>query len=371
MKVLFLTNYPSPYRVKFFNEIGKRADLTVLFERSTVNRKVRNAKWIGDSFMNFKGIFLSGIKVGEAEGFCPGVLKYIKKNAYDKIIVGVYSSPTQMLAILYMKIREIKFWISTDGGVVKNERKLNYFLKRFFISAADGWFSTGKISDEYLTHYGADEGKIYRYPFSSFYENQLYEVDRFLLDSSKDTIRKRLGMVEKRIILSVGRFSYLAGYGKGYDVLLKAAGELSDEIGIYIVGDEPTEEFIRIKDEANLEHVHFVGFKEPDELKYYYAAADMFVLMTVYDVWGLVINEAMMYQLPVVTTDMCLAGTELVGDENGTILPVGDADGLVKVIKNLFLNEKVMISLGAESRKKISGYTIEKMAEAHIEALGF
>ena len=33
MKILFLTNIPSPYRVDFFNELGKLCDLTVLFEK--------------------------------------------------------------------------------------------------------------------------------------------------------------------------------------------------------------------------------------------------------------------------------------------------------------------------------------------------
>lgn len=33
MKILWLTNIPSPYRVKFFNELGTKCDLTVVFEK--------------------------------------------------------------------------------------------------------------------------------------------------------------------------------------------------------------------------------------------------------------------------------------------------------------------------------------------------
>ena len=39
MKVLFLANVPSPYRVDFFNELGKYCDLTVLFEKATSERE--------------------------------------------------------------------------------------------------------------------------------------------------------------------------------------------------------------------------------------------------------------------------------------------------------------------------------------------
>ena len=58
MKVLFLTNIPSPYRVDFFNEIGKYCDLTVLFEKGFSNE--RDTSWKNYSFDNFKGIFLKG-----------------------------------------------------------------------------------------------------------------------------------------------------------------------------------------------------------------------------------------------------------------------------------------------------------------------
>ena len=44
MKILFLTNIPSPYRVDFFNELGKMSNLTVLYERDNAND--RNKMWL-------------------------------------------------------------------------------------------------------------------------------------------------------------------------------------------------------------------------------------------------------------------------------------------------------------------------------------
>ena len=46
LKVLFLTNVPSPYRVDFFNALGELCELTVLFETKTA--KSRNEAWIAD-----------------------------------------------------------------------------------------------------------------------------------------------------------------------------------------------------------------------------------------------------------------------------------------------------------------------------------
>ncbi|WP_041077414.1 hypothetical protein [Thermotoga caldifontis] len=56
MKVLFLTNIPSPYRVDFFEELGKYVDLTVLFER--LHAKDRERDWHKLAFKNFRADFL-------------------------------------------------------------------------------------------------------------------------------------------------------------------------------------------------------------------------------------------------------------------------------------------------------------------------
>jgi len=42
-KVLFLTNYPSPYRVQFFDELGKYMDVTVLFSERKEDKTHRSA----------------------------------------------------------------------------------------------------------------------------------------------------------------------------------------------------------------------------------------------------------------------------------------------------------------------------------------
>ena len=52
------------------------------------------------------------------------------------------------------------------------------------------------------------------------------------------------------------------------------------------------------------------------------------------DIWGLVINEAMAYGLPIITTDNCLAGLELIkNEENGYIIPVNNTELLAQYAK--------------------------------------
>ena len=77
-------------------------------------------------------------------------------------------------------------------------------------------------------------------------------------------------------------------------------------------------------------------FMRKDQLKEYFLISDLFILPTKEDIWGLVMNEAMGYGLPVITTDKCIAGVELITDEiNGYIVPINYVEELSN--KNNFI----------------------------------
>lgn len=170
----------------------------------------------------------------------------------------------------------------------------------------------------------------------------------------------------KKIVVSVGQFIYR----KGFDVLLNAWAKCSKNYELYIIGSEVTKEYQEIQNKLKLDNVYFEGFKTKEELRKYYKAADLFVLPTREDIWGLVINEAMAEGLPVITTEKCVAGLELVkNDENGYIVPVDDTDSLAEKITKILEDEQLCERMGKNSLEKIRNYTIEKMAIAHIEGL--
>lgn len=184
-------------------------------------------------------------------------------------------------------------------------------------------------------------------------------------EEEKIKIRNELKIKEKQIVLAVGQFIHR----KGFDVLLNAVEKLPKNIGFYFVGGKPTEEYLKIRNEKNLTNIHFVGFKNKSELKKYYMAADLFVHPTREDIWGLVINEAMAHGLPIITTNRCIAGLELVEDNvNGFVIDVDNVDMLSARIVEILMHKDIK-ELGENSLSKISEYTIEKMAEKHIDIL--
>lgn len=358
MKIMFLSNIPSPYRLDFFNELGKYIDLKVVFEAKR-NLKL-NKQWYSDEFKNFKAIFL---KEGEIEERKVNwkILKYINKKNQDLIVVTNYSYFTELVAILYIKLKHIPYCMEVDGGVIRNEKWIIRKFKTFLIKGAKAYISPSKDTDKFLIHYGADKDKIYRYSFTSLKKDDL--LNNLLSIDEKVKIRQELGISEQKMIISVGQFIHR----KGYDILLKSCENLDKNIGIYIIGGNPTEEYLKLKENLNLTNVHFINFKTKEEIKKYYKAADLFVLPTREDIWGLVINEAMGHGLPIITTDKCIAGLELVKDyENGFIVPVENSDLLQKNIEKILKDESLCNKLSKSSLEKIKKYTIENMVREHI-----
>ncbi len=359
MKLLFMTNVPSPYRVDFFNELGKYCELTVLFEKNTSDE--RDASWKQHNFRNFQGIVMKGKSLGVDVAFCPEVIKYLKKDRYDHIICTGFNSPTTMLAITWLRLRGIPYYLESDGGFAKSGKGFKESVKRHFIRGAKGYFSTAKANDEYYLCYGATQDKLIRYPFSSVHDADV--LPELPADDKKKQLRDKLGMQEEKIALYVGRMLDL----KGVDILLHAAKDLAPQIGLYMVGGEPSEAYRMILEQYDLGHVHFRSFQTKEGLSDYYQAADVFVMPTRGDVWGLVLNEAMAKGLPVISTDRCIAALEMVKDrQTGVVVPVEDADALAGAINRL-LEDPALLREYSKNALALSGeYTIETMAQKHI-----
>ena len=361
-RILFLTNIPSPYRVNFFNELGKKCDLTVLFEKATSSE--RDKSWGNYDFQNFKGIVLNGKALDADKAFSKEVLKYLREFKYETIIVADAATPTGMLAIEYMKLHKIPYYIEGDGGFAKSGRGLKEKIKKHFIKGAKGYFSTSKEHDRYYITYGAQEKSIYRYPFTSLKDEDIAE--NAASTEERNALRNKLGITEEKIVITVGQFIPR----KGFDVLINACKSFKDNIGVYIIGGKPTGDYIKLKEDSGFKNIHFVDFMLKPHLNEYFRASDLFVLPTREDIWGLVVNEAMAQGLPVITTYRCIAGLELVENgKNGFIVPCDSPEILAKKINAVLCDDELKNAMSAESLKKISNYTFSKMADTHLKVL--
>lgn len=358
-KVLFISNIPTPYRNDFYNELGKEIDLTVVYEAKGASDQGIRFNWDMSQIKHYKAVFLKDGNI-EENRVDKEIFTYLREQ-WDYIFVTNYSYRTEMFAIIYLKIHRIPYIMEVDGGVLKSENWLKGKYKKFLISGAKAYFSPSKSTDAFLEHYGAKKEKINRHTFTSLHRNQVLNYP--LVIEQKKMIRGELGVNEKNMIVGVGQLIYR----KGWDLLIDIAKTVN--AGIYIIGDgELKSQYEKKICEEQINNIHFVGFLSNEKTTQFYRAADFFVLPTRYDIWGLVVNEALANGLPVITTTECVSGVELIKDRiNGILVRADDKKDLQSAIAYLLDNSNKRTQMAVEAIETIKTYTIESMVEKHLD----
>ena len=158
---------------------------------------------------------------------------------------------------------------------------------------------------------------------------------------------------------------------KGVDVLLEAFARLAGSARLLLVGREAElPAMLAAMPEAARARVEYAGFQPPEALPRFFAQADVFVLPSRYDGWGVVVNQALGAGLPVVCSDTVGAGHDLVADEtNGLKFPCGDATALARCMQRFLDAPELIAKWGDASRAKAAEYLPERGAARWVEAL--
>ena len=150
--------------------------------------------------------------------------------------------------------------------------------------------------------------------------------------------------VGKTVILYLG---YL-WKRKGVDYLIEAVKSIHDRRAVLLIaGSGPEENRLRQLADGS-DNIRFLGYADKSKKAWLYEIADIFVLPTLHDAWGLVINEAMFYGLPVITTTAA-GGSDIVSD-NGIIVPAGNVNALRDALLLLIRDQTLRLRMGNRSR---------------------
>lgn len=344
-RVLYLTNIEVPYRVRFFNELEKHCDLTVLYERrKSANR---DNKWASGEAKNYRVEYLDGNDVGDENGFSWRILGLVKEN-WDVVVVGCYNSRVQMLAMAYMRLNHIPFVINLDGEPFIGTG-MKAFVKKMMLKGADGYLTAGVKSGESLKAAIGDKRPVVPYFFSSLNDVEIAGNAR-----SK----------EKRedYVLVVGQYYDY----KGMDVAFRVAC-MDSSIRYKFVGmGIRTELFLKEMGEMP-ENVEVIPFLQKPDLEEEYRRCSLLLLPTRQECWGLVVNEAASFGTPIVSTWGSGAAMEFIGgDYHQFLARPGDADSLLECVRKCLKadNSEFSAYLKEVSKK----YSIEKSVVAHLKA---
>jgi len=153
-------------------------------------------------------------------------------------------------------------------------------------------------------------------------------IDRSPFKSEK--LRQEWGVGLGGVV--VGFVGKLAGY-KAPDLLLRAVAQLRQRgkgVHVVIVGSGQLEgELKTLQASLELANVHWIGFVNQGEMPFHYHAMDVLVLPSVFEAWGLVLNEAMACGVPCIASDVVGAAPDLIeGRGTGLTFRSGDVGAL-------------------------------------------
>lgn len=346
-KIIWLTNLPAPYRIEFFNQLGQFVDLQVIFERSKSDN--RNINWFDYNFNNFKGIILEGKCLKDMQK----IKKILSQEKFDFAFNSDYSSCLGMYFYFLCKKENIKLILEADGGIPKYRGPLDKIIS-LIMRSYSFYFSSGRYTDLYFKYYNIDENKIIHYNFTSLTENEIKINSMHKLREDEHILN----------VLSIGQQIYR----KGFDILIKAISKLDFEITVDIIGGKPSPEIKKMIIDNSLENIKFYDFMKKEELNEYFLKADMFVLPSREEIWGLVVNEAISFNLPVITSDNCIAGKEFCDlAEIGLIYENENYTDLANKIKTLHDDQEMRYKLSRNCELINMEFTIENMAKKHVD----
>lgn len=353
-KILILSIYPAPYRLGLCEFFSNFYQTDVFFEYS--NGDKRDKRWFLSG-----GSHLLDTKNGRQQ------YKQAYKNLkqYDLVVLYDYATTEGRKLITRCKRAKIPYVINCDGVILTQKRNfLKDIIKRWLLSKASAYMASGEHAKEYFLRYGAKEDKVFLHGFSTLKESDM--LRECVTQSEKIRLREKLGLpLDKKIAIAVGRFIPL----KRYDYLLQEWYRIDEQCCLLLIGGgDEYEHYQQIIKKDNLKNVIIEQFHPTEELYDYYKAADIFIHPSSYEAWGLVINEAMAKGLPIVVSNTCTAGLELVKEgQNGYLFPMGQEDVAIERIQNLLNDDSLRQDMANESLKTIQGYTMENMAKTHMQ----
>lgn len=363
MKVAFFHNIIAPYRIPLFEKLSKKLDLKVYFGKASSSKR----KWKINNPLKFKYEILKNF--GEFYLFSTINLTLIFKLIKGKynFFIGADANlfGTQISFIIAKILRKpfILWIVERDYSLIEKRPTIFKIVKTTSIIVskhADACVVPGIDAKRRLMRIGIQENKIHISPNAT-----PIPIIREAYEKTNQNLREKLGIPQNyKIFLSL---SYLRKE-KGIQHLIEAYKWFKqdrEDIALIIIGDGPYRETLE-KLSYGIPDIHFPGYiSEIEEKANYYKTADVFILPSLKDTWGLTINEAMICETPIITTHD-VGARELIRD-NGYVIPSRDPFVLHKSMVNILENN--LKNMGLKSWKYIQDYSIEKEAQGFIEAI--
>jgi glycosyltransferase involved in cell wall biosynthesis len=346
MRLGIVTSHPIQYQAPLFRALAERVDLGVYFAHHATGKDQAEAgfdvsfDWDTDLTSGFRNIFLKNVSrrpsITRFAGCdTPSIGNLLAADKLDVLVVYGWHLKSYLQAAKSARKLRIPVMVRTDSHL-DTPRPL---LKRVFKAAVHPAFlqqfamflATGSRAAQYLRRYCVPESRIRIVPYCIDVATFASTAERGR--ANRERLRAELGAVDgEQIVLFVGKLIAL----KGIPILIEALARLAASgraVRLLVVGSGPLARELAEMANARSLPATFVGFVNQVRMPEIYASADVLVLPSYSETWGIVVNEAFACRLPAIVSDRVGCAPDMITDGlTGAVVEAGNVERLAAAV---------------------------------------
>jgi glycosyltransferase involved in cell wall biosynthesis len=368
VRLRWVTWWPAPYWVARFEHLVDRPDLD--FEVVFLSGSQPYHEWdLDSSAWRFRYVVIrqgsAAIGYGGRSPRLAAIPRLISGGPSVNLVMP-YGDPTLVVAGAAARLKKIPLFpfVPNTSFELRRRGAIAEAAKRWFLRGASAVLVPGPLQEQYVRTY-VRPGKPVITLGNPVNTEQLRPVARTLRGRRKE-LRTARGWNEGEVVLAfVGRLAP----EKALDALLEAtarARAAGAPVRVALAGSGPSESTLRRLAGHLALPADFLGYLNVTEVAELYGAADVFVLPSISEAWGLVVNEAMEFSLPIVVSDRVGALPLVKDGRNGFVVDARSVEALTEAITKIGSDAELRRRMGDQSRILIEDQTLDRWADALI-----
>lgn len=338
--IVFITNLPAFYKVNLFNGLSKHLNIKVIFVSNKSN--IRNNDFFNFD-MNFEHVFLSDGNYEDRNKFLCSLrlAKELASIKYEKLIYPGWEIKEFFFNSLFTN--KNKNAIAIESSVIESDfTGLKGKIKYLYIKRMSSAYPAGFLQNEIL-------------------KNVIFKGD-IHITHGVGIINHKLKANKNKITANCDALRYIYIGRLSHEKNLKLLIEVFNQTGIplKIVGEGPQSNELKQLAEKNIE---FTGYIKNEALSDLLLESDVFILPSIVEPWGLVVEEALAAGLPVIVSDKVGCNKDIVKSNNGIVFNSDSAADLKRAINDMsnlylyFKKELQSMDINENSKIQIDSYT--------------
>jgi len=295
------------------------------------------------------------------------------RQRYDAVLIHGYATALSLFAYVGAWASGTPVLLRTESELLRPRKRWIRWAKRAILYVlfrhTAAFLCIGNANRDFFRHYGVANRKLFQTPYCV--DNGFFTPSPSWRKQEKPEMKKSLGLrPDPPVIVFSGKLidrkrpldlaeAYARVVGCGIDATLLYIGEgvLRRDLEAFFTSRELT-------------HVLLAGFQNQTQLPKYYGCGDVFVLPAQFESWGLVVNEAMLFGMPAIVTDIVGAGYDLVEPGmTGYVYKVGDIEQLTLYLSELLSNPGKRAAMGNAAQTRVCSYSYEACVQGIVRAV--